>query len=193
MRSILCDAHVTQALTRDPPQGRDGAARGQRRAHPPPCPPCSGRRTATSYASPRRPLHLACSLTVVILLRLFPQQRQAHEQPVIFYSVVIGLIGPAMVITVPPVRKSLGWRPSEPIPTSYPGELRLSLLLCVARMEEGRARGGPGARADWTFVPCRSSEPGEEASVGIRRRVEGIWHGRDTERAFRGAFGLPRV
>ncbi|PIL32543.1 hypothetical protein GSI_05246 [Ganoderma sinense ZZ0214-1] len=47
-------------------------------------------------------------------------QRQAHEQPVIFFSVVIGLIGPAMVVTVPSIRKSLGWKPSEPIPTSYP-------------------------------------------------------------------------
>ncbi|KAI0357142.1 hypothetical protein OH77DRAFT_135260 [Trametes cingulata] len=47
-------------------------------------------------------------------------QRQAHEQPVIFYSVVIGLIGPLMVITVPPIRKSLGYKNSEPIPTSYP-------------------------------------------------------------------------
>ncbi|KAI0808229.1 hypothetical protein C8Q74DRAFT_1363636 [Fomes fomentarius] len=47
-------------------------------------------------------------------------QRQAHEQPTIFYSVVIGLIGPVLVITVPPIRKSLGWRPAEPIPTSYP-------------------------------------------------------------------------
>ncbi|EJF60880.1 hypothetical protein BD309DRAFT_306694 [Dichomitus squalens] len=47
-------------------------------------------------------------------------QRQAHEQPVIFYSVIIGLIGPVMVVTVPPIRKSLGWKPAEPIPTSYP-------------------------------------------------------------------------
>ena len=50
------------------------------------------------------------------------QQRQAHEQPVIFYSLVIGFIGPVLLVTVPPVRKSLGWRPAEPIPTSYPGE-----------------------------------------------------------------------
>ncbi|KAI0704438.1 hypothetical protein C8T65DRAFT_654040 [Cerioporus squamosus] len=47
-------------------------------------------------------------------------QRQAHEQPVIFYSVIIGLIGPVMLVTVPPIRKSLGYGPREPIPTSYP-------------------------------------------------------------------------
>ncbi|EIW52929.1 uncharacterized protein TRAVEDRAFT_135003 [Trametes versicolor FP-101664 SS1] len=47
-------------------------------------------------------------------------QRQAHEQPVIFYSLVIGLIGPVMLVTVPPIRKTLGYRYSDPIPTSYP-------------------------------------------------------------------------
>ncbi|KIM84828.1 hypothetical protein PILCRDRAFT_67183 [Piloderma croceum F 1598] len=47
-------------------------------------------------------------------------QRQAHEQPVIFYSVVIGFIGPAMVLTVPPIRKRFGWSPAEAIPTTYP-------------------------------------------------------------------------
>ncbi|RPD56862.1 hypothetical protein L226DRAFT_574204 [Lentinus tigrinus ALCF2SS1-7] len=47
-------------------------------------------------------------------------QRQAHEQPVIFYSVIIGLIGPTMLVTVPPIRKSLGYKTPEPIPTSYP-------------------------------------------------------------------------
>ncbi|KAL1942264.1 hypothetical protein VTO73DRAFT_6328 [Trametes versicolor] len=36
-------------------------------------------------------------------------QRQAHEQPVIFYSLVIGLIGPVMLVTVPPIRKTLGY------------------------------------------------------------------------------------
>ncbi|KAH9895979.1 hypothetical protein C8Q73DRAFT_758481 [Cubamyces lactineus] len=47
-------------------------------------------------------------------------QRQAHEQPVIFYSVVIGLIGPLMVVTIPPIRKSLGYKTPEPIPATYP-------------------------------------------------------------------------
>ncbi|KAH9850408.1 hypothetical protein C2E23DRAFT_834969 [Lenzites betulinus] len=47
-------------------------------------------------------------------------QRQAHEQPTIFYAVVIGLIGPVMLVTVPPIRKSLGYKNPEIIPTSYP-------------------------------------------------------------------------
>ena len=48
------------------------------------------------------------------------QQRHAHENPVIFYSVVIGTIGPVMVITVPPLRESWGHKPAQMVPTSYP-------------------------------------------------------------------------
>ncbi|TCD71085.1 hypothetical protein EIP91_000177 [Steccherinum ochraceum] len=47
-------------------------------------------------------------------------QRQAHESPVIFYSCILGVIGPVMVITVPPIRASLGWKPAERVPTTYP-------------------------------------------------------------------------
>ncbi|KAF9048739.1 hypothetical protein BJ165DRAFT_1343515 [Panaeolus papilionaceus] len=47
-------------------------------------------------------------------------QRQAHESPVIFYSIVLGSIGPVMVLTVPPIRERFGWRPAERIPASYP-------------------------------------------------------------------------
>ncbi|KXN89100.1 NADH-ubiquinone oxidoreductase 9.5 kDa subunit [Leucoagaricus sp. SymC.cos] len=48
------------------------------------------------------------------------QQRQAHESPVIFYSVVLGTIGPVMAVAVPPIREYFGYRPAEMIPTSYP-------------------------------------------------------------------------
>ncbi|BEJ13912.1 hypothetical protein CspHIS471_0310860 [Cutaneotrichosporon sp. HIS471] len=47
-------------------------------------------------------------------------QRTAHEQPVIFYSLVIGFAGPALVFGVPPIRKSMGWKPAERVPTTYP-------------------------------------------------------------------------
>ena len=50
------------------------------------------------------------------------KQRQAHEQPVIYYSIILGLIGPALLVTVPPLRQSLGWKPAERPPTSYPCE-----------------------------------------------------------------------
>jgi hypothetical protein len=93
------------------------------------------------------------------------QQRSAHENPVIFYSMAIGFLGksiiqtsnlnvfqldimrtllldwramgyprgllghdgmsangtgPTMVLTVPPIRKSFGWKPAERIPTTFP-------------------------------------------------------------------------
>ncbi|KZT03039.1 uncharacterized protein LAESUDRAFT_660510 [Laetiporus sulphureus 93-53] len=47
-------------------------------------------------------------------------QRQAHESPVIFFSLIIGLSGPVIAITVPPIRRRMGWRPAEQIPTTYP-------------------------------------------------------------------------
>ncbi|KAH9481739.1 NADH-ubiquinone oxidoreductase 9.5 kDa subunit [Psilocybe cubensis] len=47
-------------------------------------------------------------------------QRQAHESPVIFYSVVIGAIGPVMAVVVPPIRESMGYKRAEMIPSTYP-------------------------------------------------------------------------
>ncbi|KAG6908343.1 hypothetical protein DXG01_005254 [Tephrocybe rancida] len=47
-------------------------------------------------------------------------QRQAHENTVLFYSCVIGAIGPVMAITIPPIRERLGYRPAEYVPTTYP-------------------------------------------------------------------------
>jgi len=39
---------------------------------------------------------------------------------VLFYSVVLGSIGPVLAFTVPPIRERLGYRPPELIPTTYP-------------------------------------------------------------------------
>lgn len=47
-------------------------------------------------------------------------QRQAHESPVLFYSVVLGFVGPVLAFGVPPIREHMGYRPPEPIPTTYP-------------------------------------------------------------------------
>jgi len=45
---------------------------------------------------------------------------QAHELPVLFYSVVLGAIGPVLALTVPHIHEWLGYRPPEPILTTYP-------------------------------------------------------------------------
>ncbi|PPQ85381.1 hypothetical protein CVT25_006412 [Psilocybe cyanescens] len=47
-------------------------------------------------------------------------QRQAHENPVIFYSVVIGAIGPVMAVVIPPIRENMGYKHAEMIPATYP-------------------------------------------------------------------------
>jgi hypothetical protein len=57
------------------------------------------------------------------LVRAYTQQRQAHESPVLFYSVVLGLVGPVLAFGVPPISERMGYRPPEPIPTTYPSAL----------------------------------------------------------------------
>ncbi|GAA6047291.1 hypothetical protein JCM3770_001870 [Rhodotorula araucariae] len=48
-------------------------------------------------------------------------QRTAHEQPAIFFSIVLGAIGPVIVLTIPEARKKFfGWKPVERPPTTYP-------------------------------------------------------------------------
>ncbi|KAJ5609320.1 hypothetical protein N7540_007776 [Penicillium herquei] len=44
----------------------------------------------------------------------------AHEKPAIFFSLVIGSMGPVALVTLPPIRRALGDVDPEPIPLSYP-------------------------------------------------------------------------
>jgi hypothetical protein len=45
----------------------------------------------------------------------------AVEKPAIFFSVVIGSLGPVMIVTVPPIRRRFGDGPRPAIPLTYPG------------------------------------------------------------------------
>ncbi|KZO91937.1 hypothetical protein CALVIDRAFT_488242, partial [Calocera viscosa TUFC12733] len=48
------------------------------------------------------------------------QQRTAHESPVYFYSLLLGSMGPVLLITVPPIRRRMGIvKPEEP-PRTFP-------------------------------------------------------------------------
>ncbi|KAL3418831.1 NADH-ubiquinone oxidoreductase 9.5 kDa subunit [Phlyctema vagabunda] len=44
----------------------------------------------------------------------------AIEKPAIFYSVIIGSMGPVSLIVVPPIRYRLGDGPRPKIPMTYP-------------------------------------------------------------------------
>ncbi|KAF5377357.1 hypothetical protein D9757_007986 [Collybiopsis confluens] len=46
--------------------------------------------------------------------------RMAHEKPVMFYSVILGVIGPVLTVTVPPIRERFGYVSPPPLPSSYP-------------------------------------------------------------------------
>lgn len=67
-------------------------------------------------------------MTAASVIRLNPLQKvkryfqyQAHENPAIFWSVAVGLAGPVLLATVPPIRRNyFGYVPPEPIPMSYP-------------------------------------------------------------------------
>ena len=42
------------------------------------------------------------------------------EKPAIFYSLIVGSLGPVLVATVPPIRTRLGDPNRPPIPLTYP-------------------------------------------------------------------------
>ncbi|KAI9753070.1 MAG: hypothetical protein M4579_005342 [Chaenotheca gracillima] len=44
----------------------------------------------------------------------------SHEKPAIFYSIIVGCVGPAMILTVPPLRRQFGYERRETIPLTYP-------------------------------------------------------------------------
>ena len=83
--------------------------------------------TATSYTPPFAPLIILTSFCSPIDSAharrargpSTQQQRQANESPVLFYSVVLRFVGPVLVFGAPPTREQMGYRPPEPIPTTY--------------------------------------------------------------------------
>jgi hypothetical protein len=44
----------------------------------------------------------------------------AITHPAIFYSIVIGSMGPVFLVAVPPIRRRLGDVSPEPVPLTYP-------------------------------------------------------------------------
>ena len=44
----------------------------------------------------------------------------SSEKPAIFYSVMMGCMGPVALVTLPPIRRYFGDVDPAPIPTSYP-------------------------------------------------------------------------
>ncbi|KXJ94185.1 hypothetical protein Micbo1qcDRAFT_231728 [Microdochium bolleyi] len=44
----------------------------------------------------------------------------SRERPAFFWSVVVGAMGPAMMVVVPPARRALGYEKREFIPMTYP-------------------------------------------------------------------------
>ena len=92
----------------------------------------------------------------------YTQQRQAHESPVLFYSVVLGLAGPVLAFGVPPIRERMGYRPPEPIPTTYPSTFCLHTVLTLSFFYS-------------RLLGACSPEPSETTCAGLRGRgVKGM-------------------
>ncbi|KAK5727260.1 n19m, NADH-ubiquinone oxidoreductase 9.5 kDa subunit [Elasticomyces elasticus] len=47
----------------------------------------------------------------------------ARHKPAIFWSMVVGSMGPVVVVVAPPIRRFFGDGPRSQIPLTYPGEL----------------------------------------------------------------------
>jgi hypothetical protein len=43
------------------------------------------------------------------------------NKPAYFYSIIVGCVGPVMVVTVPPIRRYMGEEQIAKIPLTYPG------------------------------------------------------------------------
>ena len=58
----------------------------------------------------------------------------SHEKPAIFYSVIIGSLGPVSVAVVPPIRKRLGDYDAPMVPLTYPSKPELFHLERISMM-----------------------------------------------------------
>ncbi|RAL12700.1 NADH:ubiquinone oxidoreductase subunit NDUFA3 [Aspergillus homomorphus CBS 101889] len=44
----------------------------------------------------------------------------SHEKPAIFYSLIVGAMGPVALVTLPPIRRYFGSYDPEPVRFTYP-------------------------------------------------------------------------
>lgn len=61
------------------------------------------------------------------------------NKPAYFYSIIVGLTGPVMVLTVPPIRRYMGEEQIPKIPLTYPSTFCPSKGGGCARLGCGRA------------------------------------------------------
>lgn len=61
------------------------------------------------------------------------------NKPAYFYSIIVGLTGPVMVLTVPPIRRYMGEEQIPKIPLTYPSTYCSWRGGGCARLDSGRA------------------------------------------------------
>lgn len=84
----------------------------------------------------------------------------SHEKPAIFFSVIVGCMGPASFFIIPPIRRIMGDQDPPPIPMTYPSE-SLHIGLAYASMRRDSSSIG-------TNTCVHSSRGSEEDTTRIR-------------------------
>jgi len=59
----------------------------------------------------------------------------SYEKPAIFWSVIVGAMGPAALVVVPPMRRWAGDETPKRIPLTYPGEYYTPISQLCKRRE----------------------------------------------------------
>ncbi|RMY27662.1 hypothetical protein D0865_15958 [Hortaea werneckii] len=77
-----------------------------------------------------------------------------RQKPAIFWSLVIGTMGPVMAFTVPPIRNYFGDGPRPQIPLTYPSKSPpTAYYTATERRKNGRSDCEALALLDMTLVP----------------------------------------
>lgn len=142
MLATLTRPAITRPTRRPQPRRRPALTSSHQHPHtrthsPPPAPPPAMSKP-NFWATPFRYMRYA-----------------SHEHPAIFYSIVMGFAGPALLVAVP-IRRALGFDDSPPLPMTWPSE------FCQCR----------GMSGEGGLTTARSSQPQESAGTEHLRRPE---------------------
>ena len=107
---------------------------------------------------------------------------QAHESPVLFYSVVLGPVRPVLAFGVSPIRECMCYRPPEPIPNTYPSaflhrpifqtHLGYTLGVCSPEAPKTTCAGLRGRGVKGRHECCVQAQP--KISICPRRRKRNL-------------------
>jgi hypothetical protein len=81
------------------------------------------------------------------------------EKPAIFWSIVVGSVGPVLVVAVPPIRNRLGDPRRPDIPLTYPSKWLPFLRLAMELQSDGKLNLGQWLTNSFCAVPAGPRKP----------------------------------